>query len=110
MFGHAVPRGDAGSLGSEAGGRAGRRRAAPRQSPASRPLPGAGGEGLRPPLPPAPPHLDQEIVESRWRMGNVKIERGGRACLGAAIPIPIGHDLPRGHALSLESEAGASRP
>ena len=78
MFGHAVPRGDAGSLGSEAGGRAGRRRAAPRQSPASRPLPGAGGEGLRPPLPPAPPHPDQEIVESRWRMGNVKIERGGR--------------------------------
>ena len=74
MFGHAVPRGDAGSLGSEAGGRAGRRRAAPRQSPASRPLPGAGGEGLRPPLPPAPPHPDQEIVESRWRMGNVKID------------------------------------
>ena len=30
--------------GEEAGGRAGRRRAAPRQSPASRPLPGAGGD------------------------------------------------------------------
>ena len=63
--------------GEEAGGRAGRRRAAPRQSPASRPLPGAGGEGLRPPLPPGPPLLGQEIAESRWRKGNVKIEGAG---------------------------------
>ena len=64
--------------GEAAGGWAGRRRAAPRQRPASRPLPGAGGEGLRPPLPPGPPLLGQEIAESRWRKGNVKIEAPGR--------------------------------
>ena len=40
------------------------------------PFAGCRGEGLRPPLPPAPPHPDQEIVESRWRMGNVKIDGG----------------------------------
>ena len=82
--------------GEEAGGRAGRRRAAPRQSPASRPLPGAGGEGLRPPLPPAPPHLDQEIVESRWRMGNVKIERGGGPVLALRSRSRSGTTCPAG--------------
>ena len=71
-------------------------------------MPGAGGEGLRPPLPPATPHHDQEIVS--LADGQCENRRVGRACLGAAIPIPIGHDLPRGHALSLEIEAGASRP
>ena len=53
-------------------------------------MPGAGGEGLRPPLPPTTPHPDQEIVESRWLMGNVKIEGPGTKRAGPTEEGPTG--------------------
>ena len=51
----------------------------------------------------------QEIAESRWRIGNVNIEGAGTA-LGRAHILSnwksFRHDVPRGHAGSLGSEAG----
>ena len=58
-----------------------RRRAAPRQSPASRPLPGAGGEGLRPP-PPWPRNRRVTLAERQCE------NRGGRDGAAPTRPHP----------------------
>ena len=62
--------------GEEAGGRAGRRRAAPRQGPASHPLPGACRGGGATPVPPRPPSLADGAPSSHIHVGGgtVKIE------------------------------------
>jgi hypothetical protein len=49
-----------------------------------------GGRGYARPSPPHPPHPDQEIVESRWLMGNVKIEGPGTKRAGPTEEGPTG--------------------